>query len=348
MHSRSLNKILILGAGAFGRALASAIHNEENEIHFLVRNIPEVFQEIKSARISHKSIQHLAEFDGNLEKFDLIVFAIPTQSLREVLTNLKQSYLKFLKHAQKEPSKTLSLVSTSKGIEQNSVKLPHEIFNEIFGGMSDIATLSGPSFAKEMMRHLPTCLTIASSSPRLIEKCVTIMHSSSFRLYDTDDIVGVEIGGALKNVIALISGIVDGLDLGHNAKSAIITLGLSDIAQIGVRMGASPFTFMGLSGLGDLILTCTGDLSRNKRFGKNFAKTGDIEKTIREMGGVVEGFATTKSTYQLMKKLEISSTLFLTAYKILYEDLPLADAMEIILNRRQGSEFRWLREFYGT
>lgn len=344
----STNNILIVGAGAFGRALAAAIQNDKNHIHFLVRSIDEVAKEIANAQIPVKSLQTIDQFNGHLSKFDLIIFAIPTQSLRLVLTNLKQKFVAYINQNPLQNSAALSLVSCCKGIEQDSVKLPHEIFTEIFGEISNIASLSGPSFAKEMMRQLPTCLTIASSSPSLIQKCIQIMHASYFRLYDTNDIIGVEVGGALKNVIALLAGIVDGLDFGHNAKSAIITLGLSDIAHIGVRMGASPFTFMGLSGLGDLILTCTGDLSRNKKFGQQFAKTGDKDKVIREMGGVVEGFATTKSTYQLMQKLNISSTLLTTAYQILYEDLPLSQAMEIILNRKQGSEFRWLRDFYGS
>ncbi len=348
MHSNNINKILIVGAGAFGRALAAAIQGEENEIHFLVRSIPEVLREIKNAHIQFKGIKTFEEFDGNLNSYNLVIFAIPTQSLREVLCTLKNKYDTYLEQNNLKQTNLLSLVSTSKGIEQNSVKLPHEIFNEIFGSIAEIATLSGPSFAKEMLQHLPTCLTVASSSSALIQKCVSILHSPSFRLYDTEDIIGVEVGGALKNIIALVAGIVDGLGLGHNAKAAIITLGLSDIAHIGVRMGASPFTFMGLSGLGDLILTCTGDLSRNNKFGQGFAKTGDKEKVIHEMGGVVEGFATTKSAYQLMKKLQISSTLLNTAYKILYEDLLLEEGMKTLLNRKQGSEFRWLKEYYGS
>jgi len=343
MHSNSINKILIVGAGAFGRALAAAIQCDENQIYFLVRDKTSCSNQLDFKIDFYEKTFSFEEFNGNFEQFELIIFAIPTQCLRSVLKLLKQKYIKYLDFHKKTQKNKLSFISTSKGIEQNSVKLPHQIFHEIWNETAQVASLSGPSFALEMMNQLPTSLTLASKSKELIQKSISIMHSSYFRLYDTDDVIGVEIGGALKNVIALLAGIVDGLGLGHNAKSAIITLGLSDMAHIGVKMGASPFTFMGLSGLGDLILTCTGGLSRNKQFGIKLAKTENKQKAINDMSEVVEGFATTKSTYQLMQRLEISSDLLTIAYKILYEDLPLDQAMGTLLNREQGSEFRWLK-----
>jgi len=356
MYRNTLNKkeqtssILIIGAGSFGVALASSLYNTQNEIHFLSRqeyqNLSIVSEEQTQLLINKKTFQTFEQFDGNLFKFDLIIFAIPTQALREVLIFLKEKFLTFRLKSENDKliEKKLFFVSTCKGIEQNFIKLPHEIFQDIWSDSEmSVAALSGPSFAKEMLLKLPTCLTIASNDNNLIQTAISIMHSAHFRLYDSRDIVGVEIGGALKNVIALLSGMIDGLNLGHNAQAAIITLGLSDIAQIGAKMGASPFTFMGLSGLGDLILTCTGPLSRNKQFGYRFACGETKEHLLRNIDGVVEGLSTTKSAYALIQKLGVQSILFTLAYQILYEDLPLQEAIDVILNHEQGSEFYWLK-----
>lgn len=354
MYRNALNQnkasILIVGAGAFGIALATSLHTEQNEIYFLSRqpyqNTISLPDEQINTLINNQTFQLFDEFDGNLLKFDLIIFAIPTQALREVLIFIKEKFYAYCKkNSIASKSKKLFFISASKGIEQNFIKLPHEIFNDIWDSSEmSVAALSGPSFAKEMLLKLPTCLTIASTDKNLIQKSISIMHSPYFRLYDTSDIIGVEIGGALKNVIAILSGMMDGLNLGHNAQAAIVTLGLSDIAHIGVQMGASPFTFMGLSGLGDLILTCTAPLSRNKQFGYRFACGETKEHLVNHITGVVEGLSTTKSAYELIQKLGISSTLFTLAYQVLYENLSLQSAIEKILNHKQGSEFYWLKQ----
>lgn len=345
--------ILIVGAGAFGLALAASLYNDQNEIYFLSRQPYQKISGVSDTQskllINQKTFQTFEQFDGDLLKFDLIIFAVPTQALREVLTFVKNKFDSFCKKNTHIvlSEKKLFFISTCKGIEQTFIKLPHEIFLDVWENSPrmSMAALSGPSFAKEMLLNLPTCLTIASNDKELISTSIAIMHSAHFRLYDSNDIIGVEIGGALKNVIAILAGMIDGLQLGHNAQSAIITLGLSDIAHIGTKMGASPFTFMGLSGLGDLILTCTGSLSRNKQFGYRFACGETKEHLLNNIDGVIEGLSTTKSAYELIQKLGVSSILFTLAYQILYEDLPLKDAISVILNHRQGSEFYWLKNF---
>lgn len=344
MHSDSLNHILIVGAGAFGTALACSIQNDKNAISFLARDYKRYSTHQLGTPIPIHRFHLFDDFDGNLAQFDLVIFAIPTQSLRSVLILLKNRFESYKQQADTQNTSTLSFISTSKGIEQDSIKLPHQIFADVWGNEMSVAALSGPSFAKEMISKLPTCLALASTDDALLKKAIVLMHAPHFRLYDSHDIIGVEIGGALKNVIALLAGAIDGLELGHNAKSALMTLGLSDIAHIGARLGAHPITFMGLSGLGDLILTCTGMFSRNRQFGYRLSKGEPKEQIIHEMGGVIEGIATAQSAYQIMSKFGVSSTLLTMAYQVLYEDLQISKAIETIITRKQASEFRWLRE----
>ena len=317
MKRAKKSHILIIGAGAYGTALKACIlSNQNNSVTLLNR------EDCKS-------------FDKDITNYDFILIAVPSQSLRACAQWIKKN--KYLKNK-------LNIISTAKGIEKNTILLPHQILAEIFKEYKDqvfVAALSGPSFAKEMMQGLPTCVVLASKNKSLLKMASPILHSSYFRVYDSADILGVEIGGALKNVIAMVAGTVDGLNLGNNARAAVITRGLAEMAEIGVKMGANPLTFMGLSGLGDLILTCTGDLSRNRQFGYRMAKGENKISVLHSLGGVVEGIATTQSAYELAQKLNIKTSILMTAYLVLYQNLPISHALKSLLGGEQSAEFDW-------
>lgn len=318
---------LIIGAGAYGTALQTCIQSNKNHfVTLLNRESCKTFQE-------------------DITSYDFVLIAVPSQSLRSSALWIREQFDK-QKLSMTRLKKKINIISTAKGIEKDTILLPHQILGEIFKDYKNnisLAVLSGPSFAKEMMQGLPTCVVLASKDKSLLKITSTILHSSYFRVYDSDDILGVEIGGALKNVIAMVAGVVDGLNLGNNARAAVITRGLSEMAEIGVKMGANPLTFMGLSGLGDLILTCTGDLSRNRQFGYRMAKGEDKISIIQSLGGVVEGITTAESAYVLTKKLKVKTSIIRTAYEVLYNNLPMQEALKSLLNGEQSAEFDWLK-----
>ena len=228
----SKNHILIVGAGVFGIALAHCLNKPENSLALISRS-DHNFAKIKSSpKLQSLSLQTFSEFDEDISKYDLVIMAVPAQSLRGVFQFLKQKNKGNFKNGRP------FFATTSKGIEQNSLKLPFQIFEEIWGTDQYIASLSGPSFAKELMEQLPSCVTLASHNQELLKLVAPMLHSSYFRIYDSEDIIGVEVGGALKNVIAMIAGAVDGLELGYNARAAVITRGLSEIARVGGARGA--------------------------------------------------------------------------------------------------------------
>jgi glycerol-3-phosphate dehydrogenase (NAD(P)+) len=246
--------------------------------------------------------------------------------------------------ARKIRTKKLNIISASKGIEQKTLFLPHEILKRIWNEKANVGALSGPSFAQEMREGLPTCVVIASRSQILLTKATAILHNPYFRIYDTKDIMGVEIAGALKNIIAIVSGAVDGLNLGHNARAAVMTRGLAEIVRIGVFLGAEPLTFLGLSGVGDLILTCTGHLSRNRQFGYRMTQGESVADILKSTHQVVEGIATAKSAYELCQKHKIDSPILSAVYKVLYEDFPLRDAISLFIEREHGKEFNFVKQ----
>jgi glycerol-3-phosphate dehydrogenase (NAD(P)+) len=315
------NSVLIIGAGAYGNALKACI---------LPRN---------NLSVTLFSKQDCENFSGSIYDFNVIILAVPSQSLRNCAQWLYQQLKKNL-HLQRK----INIVSTAKGIERKSVLLPHQILEDVFGEFKktlSISVLSGPSFAKEMVLGLPTCVVLASNDKLLLKNVTSLLHSPKFRIYDSEDVLGVEIGGALKNVIAMVAGAVDGMNLGNNARAAVITRGLSEMAKIGIKMGANPITFMGLSGVGDLILTCTGDLSRNRQFGYRIAQGEDLNTVLQSLGGVVEGFATAESAYSLAKNLNVKTSIIQVAYQVLYENLPISDALQALITGEQSTEFNW-------
>jgi glycerol-3-phosphate dehydrogenase (NAD(P)+) len=233
------------------------------------------------------------------------------------------------------------IVSAAKGIEENSLKLMTQILEEILPAPfhERIACLSGPSFAREVAQEKFTAVTMASASPPTAKYFQAIFTTPYFRVYTHHDPIGVQLGGALKNIMAIAVGIADGLEMGTNARAALITRGLTEISRIGRKMGADPSTFLGLSGMGDLVLTCTGDLSRNRNVGLKLGRGQSIDEIVRDMKMIAEGVLNTKSAYQLTRKLDVRAPIITGMYQILYEKLPLGKAVTKILSTEPKGEF---------
>jgi glycerol-3-phosphate dehydrogenase (NAD(P)+) len=223
----------------------------------------------------------------------------------------------------------------SKGIENETYLTMSGVLGETLPRMpkEKYAVLSGPSFAREVAQAAPTAVTVASASLETAERVQQIFATPAFRVYTNDDVIGVELGGSVKNVIAIAAGVIDGLGMGLNTRAALITRGLTEIRRLGVRMGANPRTFPGLAGVGDLVLTCTGDLSRNHTIGKEIGKGRKLKELLAEMQMVAEGVKTAKSVYNLSRQLAVEMPISHAIYHVLYEDLPAREAVFQLMTR---------------
>ncbi len=280
--------ITILGAGAWGTALAIVLA-DRHDVALWGRE-PEA---MRAAAERRENIAYLpgfalppalvvtADFDAALARVagdgdNLLVIASSVSGLRPLTQRLRERSIP-------------NLVWLCKGFEEKTQLLPHQIVREELGAAIPHGALSGPSFAQEVARGLPCALTVASDTPALRERVVKAIHGRSIRVYSTDDLAGVEVGGAVKNILAIATGVIDGLGLGLNARAALITRGLAEITRLGIALGGRAETFMGLTGVGDLILTCTGDLSRNRRVGIGLAEGKKLDTIVAELGHVAEG-----------------------------------------------------------
>lgn len=340
-------QIAVFGAGAFGQALAAAAVQSGH--------LPTLFaptqKDLLAAR-SNPALRscHFVAMDENSNYWhqqknavaaralpELIVMAVPCQALRAAAAWLRRSTdLDRVKQR-------LEIVIASKGVEQRTLLLPHQILEDVLGAEHFLAALSGPSFASEIVRGLPTSVVCASHHVDFVKKCARLLHRPNFRIYGSRDIIGVEVGGALKNVVALVAGAADGLGLGNNGRAAVITRGLGEMTQVGVSLGADPLTFLGLSGLGDLVLTCTGDLSRNRTFGMRLASGEKPEDILKNVGEIVEGFATAQSAYELSKQHHLDTPIIDAVYGVLYQNVPIAQTFEALGKREQKEEFEWAK-----
>jgi len=331
-------RVAVVGAGAFGCALARCIAVGGCRVTLFGRgaDVPEALHVAEAPSPCLKDLQYMAmESAGpDVGTFDLAVLAVPCQSLRDV----SPWVVEHLKGTAETTAK-LPLLSAAKGIERKTLLLPHQILEETLGAHADVGTLSGPSFARELEQGLPTAVVVATRSDDLAERAQLLLHRSFFRVYRSSDLVGTETGGALKNVIAMVAGAVDGLHMGNNARAAVITRGLQEIARVGVALGAQPLTFLGLSGLGDLILTCTGDLSRNRQFGLRCARGEEPAQIIATMGQVIEGVATAESAYELSCRFGLDTPILKAAHDVIYAGLPMREAMFALVSRSHKGEF---------
>jgi glycerol-3-phosphate dehydrogenase (NAD(P)+) len=231
------------------------------------------------------------------------------------------------------------VVWVCKGFEAETSLLPHQVAVEVLPEEFSRGVLSGPSFAQEIARGLPAALTFASTDEEFAQRTAQALHHARLRIYASNDVIGVEVGGAVKNVMAIAAGICDGMGLGYNARAALLTRGLAEITRLGLKLGGRTETLGGLSGAGDLILTCTGDLSRNRQVGLLLAQQYQLPEILQQLGHVAEGVYTVREVHCLAQHLGVAMPICEAVYRVLYEQLPAADAVEALLNRAPNTEF---------
>ena len=329
-----MSYISVIGAGSWGTTLANLLAEKEYNVtlwSFEENIVQEInLSHINSTYLPGVSLSSNIEMTSNLKeaisKARYILNVVPTQFTRSVF-----------KGAARFISEDAVIINASKGIEHGTLLTVSSILKEVTG--RQVAGLSGPSFAKEVVKKLPTAVTLATYSPDLGLHLQEIFNTGYFRVYTHSDILGVELGGALKNVIAIASGISDGLGLGHNARAALITRGLAEIVRLGTAMGADPKTFSGLSGLGDLVLTCTGPLSRNYTVGINLGKGMTLRDILSSTKSVAEGVATALSAFELSRKYNVEMPIIEQVYQVIYKDKSPAEAVRLLMNRALKSEF---------
>ena len=325
-------RIAVLGAGAWGTAFA--VHcAARHEVSLWTRH-PEHARRMREDGCNAQYLPGIPLGGTRIEDAlpacaddaDLWVIATPTAGLRATLRSLRDAGL------------ARPFVWLCKGFEAGTGKLAHQIVEEEWGQAGPYGTLSGPSFALEVARNQPAAVTLASPDGDFARATALALHNHRLRIYSSTDLVGVEIGGAVKNVLAIATGICDGLDFGLNARAALITRGLAEMTRLGLRLGGKMETFMGLSGVGDLILTCTGDLSRNRKVGTLLAQGMGLEAILRELGHVAEGVSTAAEVAALAERLAIDMPITRAVNRILAGDLPAREAVEGLLSREQREE----------
>lgn len=332
-----MKKATVFGSGSFGTAIASVLASNFDEVVLWGRDAAT----IATINEKHENTGYLpglalspkirgsTDLQHAAEGASVVAVAIPSQATRDVMAKVAT----FL------PSH-VPIVTVSKGIENETLLTMTEVLEQCLPESfhPSIAVLSGPSFAKEMVLGMPTVVTIASRWEKTAQKAQALFSSERFRAYTSTDVVGVQVGGSLKNVIAIAAGIGDGLGLGHNTRAAIITRGLAEITRISVRMGANPLTLSGLAGMGDLVLTCTGELSRNRRVGIDLGKGRSLDEILKEMKQVAEGVKTAKSAKDLSVKLQVELPICEQVFRIAYEGKSPKAAVLDLMVRSPKSE----------
>ena len=329
-----MSYISVIGAGSWGTTLACLLTEKGYDV-FLWAYEKEIVDEINGSRVNSIYLSDVI-LPVNLKATNNIGDAV--KEARYVLNVVPTQFTRSIfKEAEKHISKDAVIISASKGIEQGTLLMVSAILKDITG--RKIAVLSGPSFAKEVLKKLPTAVTLAAENADFSLQLQEIFNTHYFRVYTHTDVLGVELGGALKNVIAIASGISDGLGLGHNARAALITRGLAEIIRLGERMGADKRTFSGLSGLGDLVLTCTGHLSRNYSVGVSLGKGMKLKDILSSTKSVAEGVATALSAFELSLKYGVEMPVVKQVYEVIYKDKNPAEAVTMLMNRALKAEF---------
>ncbi|MFT6285110.1 MAG: glycerol-3-phosphate dehydrogenase (NAD(P)+) [Arenicella sp.] len=331
-----MNSVCVLGAGSYGTALAFCLSRNGVKTVLWGRDQQQI--ELMTKERNNQKYLPDATFpkelslESDLQKaivssHDILV-VVPSHAFSDTLQQAKE-YLR--------PEHRV--IWATKGLEPETGRLLQDVAVEILGSDTPIAALSGPTFAKEMVAGLPTAISLSSTNENLAVEFANKLHcSKSFRVYRNDDFIGIQLGGAVKNVIAIGAGLSDGLGFGSNARTALITRGLTELTRLGVEMGAKQSTFMGMSGLGDLVLTCTDNQSRNRRFGLALGNGLGIEEAMKEIGQVVEGYRNTKEVHILSKRMGVEMPICEQVYEVLYNNKPAKEAALTLLARDQTSE----------
>ncbi|WP_022670173.1 NAD(P)H-dependent glycerol-3-phosphate dehydrogenase [Hippea alviniae] len=320
-------RVGVVGAGSWGSAISILLAKNGHNVSLYVRE-EEIRESIKRKRVNPvylpnvefpKNIEALGDINETVRDKDFIVFVVPVKYLRATVEQIKEKILS-------------PVISLSKGMENETFCRPSQIIENTLK-IEKIAALSGPNFALEVAKGLPTATVVASKKKETAEFFQKAFSCETFRVYTSNDIVGVEICGALKNIMAIAAGISDGLKLGHNARASLITRGLAEIMRFGKVFDAKRETFMGLAGIGDLMLTATGNLSRNRRVGLELAENKSKEEILNSMKMVPEGINTTKSVYEFAQRNDIEMPITSEIYKILFENKNPKEALRDLMNR---------------
>lgn len=328
--STAATPIAVLGAGSWGTALALQFARGGREVRLWGRD-REQLAALQTDRVNERYLPD-ANFPDNLQvEQDIeaclrgvrdVLISVPSHGLRETLLKIEP----LLDDAAR-------VCWATKGFELDTGKLPHQVAREILGGSRPMAVLSGPTFAREVGDGLPTAMTIAANEPAFATELAKTLSGNNFRAYTSDDMIGVEVGGAVKNVLAIGAGISDGLGFGANTRIALINRGLVEMTRLGVALGARQDTFMGLAGMGDLVLTCTDDLSRNRRMGLALASGKSVEEAQREIMQVVEGVLAAEAVKRVANQQGVEMPICQQIYRILYEGAPPKEAVGALMGR---------------
>ena len=326
-------KVAVLGAGAWGTALAMQI-SAQHQVSLWARNAGHV----SGMRKARANPLYLGDFRFNdnlqveddlglaIQNADLILSVVPTAGFRNILKEINKL------------KSTLPVIWAHKGLEPQSAKLPHEVALEELGNNQRWGALSGPSFAAELVRGLPTAVTLAANDAGFALEAANLIHGNNLRVYNSTDVIGVSVGGALKNVMAIAAGISDGMGFGNNARAAMITRGLAEITRFGVALGAKTETFMGLAGVGDLILTCTGQYSRNREVGLQLASGKDLADILQGLGHVAEGVNTAREVMRRAENIGVEMPITREVNLALTHGKSAKQAVMDLLGREQKSE----------
>ena len=325
----------VLGAGSWGTALA--ILAAKNGCKTMLwghnpKHMAALEQQRQNLRylpdlIFPETLTITTDLDEAAKFSDLLLIAVPSHAFKSTLLQLKPSL-----------SDVSKIALATKGLNPEDGSFLHQVVRHCLGEQTPIAVLSGPTFAREVATDAPTAITIASEQIRFAEQLADIFHNNVFRAYTSTDIIGIQVGGATKNVLAIAAGIADGLGFGANTRSALIARGLAEMIRLGHALGGQQETFMGLAGLGDLILTCTDNQSRNRRFGLGLGQGKKPDQIIKEIGQEIEGIAAAQEIYRLSRKLDIDMPITEQTYKVLYRGLPPLTAVKNLLAREKKAE----------
>jgi len=333
--------VAVIGAGAWGTALAQLLADKGMPVHLWVRE-PEVLANLNRERINgaflkgvrlSSRIRFTQEFAVALQGVRLVLVAVPSHFFRETLRELRPHL----------PPEAV-LVSATKGMEIESLLTMEGVVREELGAEFPYAVLSGPSFAREVAHKTPTAVTIASRRLEVAHNLQRLFSTPYFRVYTTFEVTGVELGGALKNIFAIGTGILEGMGLGANSRAAVITRGLAEMTRLGARLGANPMTLMGLAGLGDLILTCTSSQSRNFQVGVKLGQGQPLPAILEGMNEVAEGVKTTRAVQRLARRLGVEMPIVEAVFGILYEGLAPKEAIKKLMTRELKDELEAMTE----
>ncbi len=331
-------KLSIIGSGNWGSTLSIFLSKNFDEIYLYSKEGLRIFKErenkkyLPGFKIPPK-VRITDDLKESLERSDLIMMVVPTISLREAVKEVVKFY------------KGSMIVSATKGIEESTLLRPSQVIEDILGDPnSPIVVMSGPNIAREIALGMPAITVCASKNENLAERVQFLLKTPIFRTYRSSDVIGVELGGALKNIIAIACGISDGLGFGSNAKGALITRGLAEISRLGVKMGADPLTFSGLSGMGDLITTAMSKNSRNRYVGEEVGKGRRLEDVLSSMVMIAEGVFTTRSVMKLSRKWDVGMPITGEVYKILFKSKPPGDGIKSLMERALKPEIWGLSE----